>query len=178
MSQDSKSTRQGHLPAILARTHACTKLHTHTRMQAHTRTYTHACTCTHAQMHAHTHARAHRHAHTHTHTHISMHAQLSLGPTLWPGGHAVPQACLCPHKEHVCGKKPPIQCYIWDLNPDRARQNLFSNYILPKSFTHSTLHAFQIRCKNSFGTGEFWQIQRLKYSTIQRYVAILRFIAL
>jgi len=29
---------------------------------------------------------------------------------------------------------------------------------LPGSIVHGTLHAFQIRCRNSFGKGEFWQI--------------------
>ena len=35
-----------------------------------------------------------------------MHAQLSLGPTLWPGTHAVLQAC--PHKAHMCGTAPQV----------------------------------------------------------------------
>jgi len=114
-----------HLQCLHAHTHAHVHTYTHITIYKHTHIHTHACTrthartCTHAQAHAHarvhacmhankhartcTHARTHAlagarmHTRTHAHTHACMHAQLSLGPTLWPGGHAVLQACLCPH---------------------------------------------------------------------------------
>jgi len=77
------------------RNHALTHAHTHMRTHAHTHARTHSCT------HANTHALACTRTQARTHTHIGMHARKAqLGPTLCPGGHAVPKACL--HIRHMC----------------------------------------------------------------------------
>jgi len=125
-------------PAVLARTHARahpphTHTHTYTRTHARAHAHAHAHACTHALAGACTHviffmklavygkggigkstasynisiARTRTQARTHTHTH--KHARTAQSwSTPWPGEHAVPQACLCPHKAHVCGTESQV----------------------------------------------------------------------
>jgi hypothetical protein len=150
-----------------ARAHArtCTHTHTHTRAHTHERTRTHARTHalagarthTHTHTFTRTHARAHTGLGTHAHTHISMHArQLSLGPTLWPGDILFYRlACV-----HMCvwHKTTGIALYLGPKSCKSSTEPIFRINFLPGSIVHSPLHAFQIRCRNSFGKGEFWQI--------------------
>jgi len=107
-TRQAQMRRQVHAytPAVLARmhTHARTRTcaHTYTHARAHTHVHARARTHTHTHVQTRMHSRAHAPTHTlaPTHAHAGMHAQLSLSPTLWPGGHAVPLACV--HIRHMC----------------------------------------------------------------------------
>jgi len=162
-------------PAVLARTHARThthaRAHTHTHTRMHAHAHMHAHTHAHARAHTHTHARTRAHTHTRTHTHTThthtftrtharahahKHTQLSLGPTLWPGDMLFYRlACV-----HMClwHRTTGIALYFGPKYRQSPTEPNFRIKFLPGSIVHGTLHAFQIRCRNSFGKGEFWQI--------------------
>ena len=158
-------------PAVLARTHAHARAHTHTHTRMHAHAHMHAHTHAHARAHTHTHARTRAHTHTRTHTHTThthtftrtharahahKHTQLSLGPTLWPGDMLFYRlACV-----HMClwHRTTGIALYFGPKYRQSPTEPNFRIKFLPGSIVHGTLHAFQIRCRNSFGKGEFWQI--------------------
>ena len=156
------------------RTHARTHAHTHARTRTHTHAHTH--THTHAHTRAHVHARTHActrgrtRTHTHTHLHARMHAHTGLGTHAHTHISTLSsvlvqhfgQGTCCstglPVSTCVCHRTTGIALNFGPKYRQSPTEPNFRINFLPGSIPHGTLHAFQIRCRNSFGKGEFWQI--------------------
>ena len=144
------------MPALA---HKCTHTHRSACMHARTRTHTHMHVHRHVRMHlrvhAHTHTLARTHAHTHTHKQACTHSSVLVQH--FGQGHMLFYRLV--HIRHICvAQHHRYSAIIGTQIPPELDRTNFPTRFLPGSIVHGTLHVFQIRCRNSFGTGEFWQI--------------------
>jgi hypothetical protein len=183
-SQDILSTTRNKCTDMSALAHKCW----HTHLQClHARTYARKRTHANAHTHARAHTRMHTHAHAQTHACVRacMPANKHACTYVHTRTHACTRGCAPAHK-HACThssilvqhfgqgdmlfyRLACVHMCVWHRTTGialclgfKSRQSstepILRISFLPGSIVHGTLHAFQIRCRISFGKGEFWQI--------------------